>query len=832
MLIAFISRYRKFIALFCISLVLFLSLSISSVARETHSQEKAGSPLDRAAVLSNQGYRLYQAGQFEEAVESWHKAAALYREKGDLEDSRQNSLNAAEALYEAGFYLKGCDVLLSTFDLAEFDCRQLIRSQNQKLKQDVASAIERLDTSSVTVRGLRSLGDILIELNTLELANPILARSLQQAEELAAIEEVNAVLLSLGNLNKSQGDAVRFTTRNASDSKTKNLYYSCSDAVEDETAVDYYRQASNFYSQVTAKSNSSIIALQAKINQLGLQMQLGNRSQVQQLWLQIKPLLKIPASRTVNYARLNLAEKLLCYRQADKTQLPSDRDIEKLLNNTLATARDSGDEIIQSYSFGYIGRWQQQNNEIARAIASTQQALVLAEANNAPDLAYQWEWQLGYIFRREGKTHEAISAYTEAVNDLQSLRNDLAALTSQVQFNFRQRVEPIYRELVDLLLQSQPSQAHLASARQTIESLQLIELENYFRQACLDPKTDLDRIVDTNSSTAVIYPIILLDRLEIIVKSYDLPLLNFTVEVEQDKLQAIADALRADLLDVTKTVAVKQNSQQLYQWLIAPIETTLAKNQIDTLVFVLDGSLRNIPMSVLYDDERGYLIEKYAIALAPGLQLVESQPFAPERLNVLTAGISQSITVGDRRFAPLGNVEQELAEIQSQVAQSEQMIDRDFTRANLEKQLERTNFSTVHLATHGKFSSDPEETFILTWDRLLKTQDLANMMRQYNLKENDTIELLVLSACETASGDSLATLGLAGIAVRAGVKSTLASLWFVDDRYSAEIMSNFYRELSKGATKAKALQKAQISILNQEERPYLWSSFILLGNWL
>jgi CHAT domain-containing protein len=188
--------------------------------------------------------------------------------------------------------------------------------------------------------------------------------------------------------------------------------------------------------------------------------------------------------------------------------------------------------------------------------------------------------------------------------------------------------------------------------------------------------------------------------------------------------------------------------------------------------------------------------------------------------------------IAGQDFSSLSNVEQELEQIQSQVANSEQIINRQFTTANLQDRLASTNFSTVHLATHGKFSSNPEKTFILTWNQLLKTQDLANLIRQHNLLENDAIKLLVLSACETATGDPLAALGLAGMAVKAGVKSTLASLWFADDQYSAEIMSSFYQELSQGTTKAKALQKAQIAVLRQEKRPYLWSSFILLGDWL
>ena len=391
----------------------------------------------------------------------------------------------------------------------------------------------------------------------------------------------------------------------------------------------------------------------------------------------------------------------------------------------------------------------------------------------------------------------------------------------------------MYRQLVDLLLQPESSQENLVLARQTIESLQLLELEDFFRQACLEPKVEIDSLV-SRDSTAVVYPIVLADRLEIIVKlSNREQLLRFTTSVDSDRFETATSALRDDLLDVTKTAQVKERSQQLYRWLIAPLQSSLQENRIDTLVFVSDGSLRNIPLSVLYDlEQQQYLIEQYAIAVAPGLQLVESKPLAPSNLDLLAAGIGQSRTIGERDFSSLSNVPQELKQIQSQAAKSKQIIDREFTKANLQNQLETNDFSALHLATHGQFSSNPEETFILTWNELLNTQDLTSLMRQYASDRDRALELLVLSACETATGDPLAALGLAGITVRAGVRSTLASLWFIDDRYSAEFMSNFYRELSRGTTKAKALQKAQIAILNQEKRPYFWSSFILLGNWV
>ncbi|MGL6343034.1 MAG: CHAT domain-containing protein [Waterburya sp.] len=791
------------------------------------------------ASLSSQAQELYEAGRFGEAAELWSKAAAIDAEQGETASSLQNSVNTAEALQAGGLYLRACDTLLQAFDLQAFNCRSLIQEQDLETKQDsIANTVDKVTDSSAKVNGLRSLGDVLLKLNVVKLASFSLSQSLAVAEKLSLADEVSAALLSLGNLQQSQGDAIELAKQISANTYTEDFYYSCGTPIMDKAAVKYYRQAADFYSRVVARSDSPIVALQALTNQLGILIKLGDWSEAQKLWLPTEPLLKdLPSTKAANYTQINLAEKLVCLRQAGLVAIPQDKDIKDILLQAIATAKNLGDQLTESYGLGYLGRFYQQRQNPEQAITLTQQALIIAQANNAPEIAYQWQWQLGYLLKEQGDLTGAIAAYTEAVNNLQYLRNNLVALDPKVQFYFRERVAPVYQQLVDLLLQSEPSQANLVSARQTIESLQLLELENFFRQACLEAKVEIDRIVDennNNSTVAIVYPIVLPDRLEIIVKlAGQSQLLHFTTFVKGDELETTAAELRTDLLDVSKTYQVQQRSQQLYNWLIKPLTAQLQQNQIETLVFVLDGSLRNIPMSVLYDaQQQQYLIEKYAIAIAPGLQLVKSQSLTTDNFNVLSAGISQTRVIAGKDFSALKNVEQELQEIKSQVKESEQLINQDFTEANFQKQLETQQFSTVHLATHGKFSSNPEQTFILTWDQLLKADNLTNLLQQYNLSQENDIELLVLSACETATGDNLAALGLAGITVRAGVRSTLASLWFVDDLYAAEIMSNFYRELRAGNSKAKALQKAQVTILKQEERPYFWSPFILLGNWL
>ena len=252
------------------------------------------------------------------------------------------------------------------------------------------------------------------------------------------------------------------------------------------------------------------------------------------------------------------------------------------------------------------------------------------------------------------------------------------------------------------------------------------------------------------------------------------------------------------------------------------------------MVFVLDGALRNIPMGVLYDG-KNYLVEKYAIALTPGLQLLNPRLFANIELNAITAGISKEINIEGQGFNQLEFVESELQKINSQIKDSKKLLNEQFTRKNLQRQINRENYSVVHLATHGQFSSDPEKTFLLMWDNLLKARELNNLLRTTDTNQNQQqpIELLVLSACETASGDERAALGLAGIAIRAGARSTVATLWNVNDESTSLFMKQFYQELTNpDITKVQALQNAQKALLKEKSQPYFWAPYTLVGNWL
>jgi CHAT domain-containing protein len=270
-------------------------------------------------------------------------------------------------------------------------------------------------------------------------------------------------------------------------------------------------------------------------------------------------------------------------------------------------------------------------------------------------------------------------------------------------------------------------------------------------------------------------------------------------------------------------------AKQVYDLLLRSAEDKLAASGITTLVFVLDGSLRNLPMAALYDGQK-YLIEKYSIALAPGLQLLQPQPLKRQQLKGLLGGVSEA----RQGFSALPAVALEVNQIESQIP-AQVLLDQTFTSTTLQSQLNAAPFPVIHLATHGRFSSKAEDTFILTWDDRINVKQLDTLLRSREQGDLNPIELLVLSACQTATGDRRAALGLAGLAVRSGARSTLATLWSVNDRSTASLMVEFYRELGQpGVTKAQAVRNAQLTLLKQPqyEHPYYWAPFILLGNWL
>jgi CHAT domain-containing protein len=570
--------------------------------------------------------------------------------------------------------------------------------------------------------------------------------------------------------------------------------------------------------------------VQAQLNQLRLQIESKQIEPARTLLPTIQSQLQnLPPSRAATYAKVNLAQNLIKLSVADR------QTAAQLLAAAAQQAQAMQDPRTESYALGSLGELYEQNQQLREAQGLTEKALILAQTNNASDIAYRWQWQLGRILKAKGENVKAIAAYIESVNTLKSIRGDLVSTNTDIQFSFRDSVEPVYRQLVSLLLtpeDGEVTQKNLKAARKAIESLQLAELDNFFKETCLTGQST--QIEQIDRQAAIIYPIILTDRLEVIISLPNRTLLRHSSKISQDKLESVLNELRRSLRRTSLEQDIQAVSEQVYNLLIGKaIESALTSYQIKTLAFVLDGSLRNLPMAVLYDGKQ-YLMEKYNLAIAPSLELLDPRPLKRQKLEVFIGGVSKET----QNFDALPNVEteiQQIASVVSSVSAQTPLLNEAFIDESIQKQISKTPFRVVHLATHGEFSSDINKTFVLTWNNRLGVKQLGELLQSKAQDSGIPIELLVLSACKTAKGDNRAALGLAGMSITSGARSTIASLWSVEDRATAIFMVNFYKELvNLETTKAQALRKAQISLLKDSKftHPFYWAPFVLVGNWL
>lgn len=389
--------------------------------------------------------------------------------------------------------------------------------------------------------------------------------------------------------------------------------------------------------------------------------------------------------------------------------------------------------------------------------------------------------------------------------------------------------------------------------------------------AFLDPKKLLKakEIVEAQPGTVLIYPLVMEDKIWLlwaskggIVKTLQVP------NVGQRQLAETVLKFRQLLQNPSSNVAeVKATSKQLYDWLILPLEPELKTNKIQNLVFSLDRAARYIPMSALFDGEK-YLIENYAVSTVLSADLTDMRdrlPLGTQNTSILALGLSNAVA----GFNPLPNVPAELDAIVRKAPNDQQgiypgvkFLNKAFDFRALRDNL--TGHQLLHIATHGQFvPGSPDASYLL-----LGTGDKLEIPKIATLQDLVNVQLVVLSACETALAgagqDGREINGISYYFLNGGAKAVMASLWSVNDDSTRQLMQNFYSYLAKGTstspmTKAEALRQAQLSMLrgesttrgNAEQRsiiavvpkpgstnssapgfshPYYWAPFILIGN--
>jgi CHAT domain-containing protein len=725
----------------------------------------------KAQLLNTAGSVAFAQGQAQAAHQSWQEATALYQQLGLPAETLQSQLNQVQALQSLGFLPRAIALL-----------------------EEIAPAIESA-APGLRAQGALHYGQVLQRSRRLDEAQSWYRKSLASPQNQGTAQSM--ALVGLGQIALQRNQPAQI-----------------------QAGLDQLDRA-------IALAPQSPTAIQAQLTQLRHWNSPPDRAAFDRLWPRIQAdLTAATPNHHSLYQRIELVQILLRQPEVHRAQPEVQTAIGDLLTLTQTQAEAIGDSLALAYSFGLQGQQAETAGQWAKAESLTDRALRITQQLQVPEISYRWQWQLGRLLSRR-QPEAAIVAYEQAVTNLRQIHKDLVDHNSDPDFSFSRDVEPVYHELLGLLLPAQDKLTPLPRAlslhaESLLQEMRGAELDFYLQQGC-DQPTSPANLAQMDPSAAVVYPIALDDRLAVMLRLADGQSYTYSAAVNRADLAKHLDRLRQDLVTRSRQRFLP-GSQQLYRWLLAPMDSELGRQGVKTLVFVPDGPLQTIPMAALHDG-KGYLLERYALAISP------ARPAAIPMRSTPTGTLAVGLSQARQGFSPLKFVGAELDSIRAAMPKSSLLMDQGFTGAALQSQVGRTEFPIVHIATHGQFSSTLDETFLLAWDQRILLRQIESLVRDRRVP----LEMLVLSACETATGDDRAVLGLAGVAFKAGAQSTLATLWSVNDEASAAFTQEFYGNLAKpGTSRAEALRQAQIAMLQSRDygHPLYWAAYVLLGSWL
>lgn len=790
-------------------------------------------------VLENLARAHRQIGQFSQEIAYWEQAIQQHQQLDDLQAWGRALIEAAQAYNRLGQHRRALALL----------CGETINSCNSGSALHLARA---MTDANGEVAALGSLGETYRLTGDYDRALTVLEQSLAMVGSDSPIYQA-AILTSLGNTYSSLAQVSRRRAQSAAERDDSNDADRLSQQADQQT-----QQAITFLQgsyDAAQRGNMAAAQVRSQLNLIPLYRQANQLAAANQSWQTAQQLVAtLPATQEKAFAMLTLAG----YLESQTTrECPTETVVsqqKQLLEDAIAIAKTIQSSRAESFAWGQLGNLYERCGDYAQALSLTQKARLVADQNrNAQDSLYLWAWQQGRILNAQGKSAAAKVAYTQALETLEAIRSDILNANRDLQFDFRDRVEPIYREFADLRLAEVPASVVIEKNEKsvddvltTLDSLRLAELQNYFANDCVlvPGQTSVDTVGE-QSATAVINTAIWEDRTAVIARfpngQQQVEWIELDEQVLIEEINQFRIALESGRF-LTRRNHYRVPAQTLYNQLIQPFVETLDQLQINSLVFINDGLLRSIPMAALYDGNQ-FLIEKYALATTPNLNLINPKALDRTSLNALILGLSEESKVGSSVFYALGKVKEEIATVKAQFSDSKVLQNEDFSETNLREALKNNRYNILHIATHGVFGATPEENYIVTGQKLrdktnkaITISELDSLIRSVSSIEQDPIDLLTLTACETAIGDNRATLGLAGVAVRAGVRSAIASLWSVDDAATAQLITRFYHYLlDPNLSKAQALRAAQLEVIQSDgvaQHPYYWAPFILIGNWL
>ncbi|WP_219898685.1 CHAT domain-containing protein [Phormidesmis priestleyi] len=817
---------------------------------QTALKTDQNNPTNAVIIRENLARAQQQLGQSDAAIAQWEQVTNHYRQTRNLQFLERSLTEQAQVYSSLGQSRKAIALLCGQ------ESNRLQISNNLSCLPESALQLARTVTDNTgEAAALGSLGDAYRLRGDYQTAIVLLQSGLKlttnPAYRMAALNNLGNAYSSLAQVSYRRAESANQRSDEPEAQRFKQI------GLKDDSQALQYLQESLELAQSQKNLASELRSLISAIP--AYYRTSANASATTVLQQATALLTQLPDRRDRVYAAIDLAR----LQQPVTIEQPLSRidclqsnllpQAESLLRQAVTTAQRLQDRRAESFALGELGHLQTCRGDMAQALQLTQQARLAADQDlKAKDSLFLWEWQTGRILKAQGRNAEAIAAYQRSIATLETIRSDILSANRDLQFDFRETIEPIYRELVSLKLQqetpvsiqtkannSTKSNQNFKAILGTIDSLKLAELQNYFGNDCVVVALNSgsqDAVSDR--SAAVINTVILENQTAIILSLPD-----------GQKKFALYNIKRQDLIDQINVFRRglqsygdfegynPQPAQQVYNWLIRPFADDLEQAQIKTLVFVQDGILRSIPMAALHDG-RQFLIQQYAIATTPSLSLTDTKPFNRSHLRVLALGLTKEAIVDNQTFPALPNVRTELAGVEGKIPGSKQLLDEAFTSIGMQKELSQTVYPMIHLATHGKFGTDPDDTFIVTGNSQKLTLNELDHVIRGTTRNREPLELLTLTACETAVGDDRSSLGLAGVAIQAGARSALASLWSIDDAATAEVATEFYANLrDANLTKAQALQLAQKALIEkslknpQFSHPAYWSPFVLVGNW-
>ncbi|MGR8935726.1 MAG: CHAT domain-containing protein [Gammaproteobacteria bacterium] len=581
---------------------------------------------------------------------------------------------------------------------------------------------------------------------------------------------------------------------------------------------------------------------------------------------------------------LDLGYRYLQLLQADSTAVPLE-DTYAGLHNALEQARKLRLSRQSAQALGYLSDLYRLEGRTAEVAPLLQQAIFYAQQSDARDVLLRLEWRLGRYYAGAGRQDAAIGAYRRTVAYIQATRQDIPVTYENGRSSFRDTLAPAYLELAELLFAKAAKspdtqrQALLQEAQTTVELIKKSELEDYFQSRCELPSRPLAADA-LPPGVAVLYPVIFPQHVDMLLLTRD-GLQHFSRPIAQSELQAGIRELAGHLRNYDDRYPAQ--ARKLYDLLIRPAANLLHAQRIDKLIYIPDGPLRLIPLSALYDGAH-YVLEDYAVTVSPGLSVAAAHGITQSADNILLAGLSEpgevvkelpenllqgllltSSSPQTRRGAfarafsrdasglhgaelrallddssvirklqqnlQLPSVAAEIDGLSKQWKQSRQLMNETFTLQNFSDELHDRSYRIVHIASHGFFGGTEQNSFIMTYDRILDMKRFDALLNSGSNRRRSP-DLITLSACHTAEGDDRSPLGISGVAIKAKVKNVLGSLWPVSDAATARLMEHFYRNLLIGLSKAEALRQAQLTLLKSKNfaaAPF-WAPFILVGS--